>query len=238
MTTQPEALRLAKRLQDFALALPAYGFDDRPLKDAAAELRRLHAEVEALRAAQGEQKPAAWLHKNRLGGVQAFTTEPPPGLKAQCQPLYASPVAPTAQEPVGARYRRIGRHVAEIAKRLGRPDDSAEGELEYIQRLSYSQGLEDASPVATQGEQPMVNMTPPATARDRWMYEQGRLAEREIICAAIKAEDDHCVTKGDYMLDSDDCIKVARGQWVRPVYEDAALSATTPPVATTKDDEA
>ena len=116
MTTQPEALRLAKRLQDFALALPAYGFDDRPPKDAAAELRRLHAEVEALRAAQGEQKPA------------------------------------------GARYRRIGRHVAEIAKRLGRPDDSAEGELEYIQRLSYSQGLEDASPVATHGEQDALDV--------------------------------------------------------------------------------
>lgn len=65
----------------------------------------------------------------------------------------------------------------------------------------------------------MVNMTPPATSRDRWMYEQGRLAEREIICAAIKAEDDHCVTEGDYMMDSEDCIKVARGLWVRPVYE-------------------
>ena len=26
---------------------------------------------------------------------------------------------------------------------------------------------------------PMVDMTPPATARDRWMYEQGRLAERD-----------------------------------------------------------
>lgn len=25
----------------------------------------------------------------------------------------------------------------------------------------------------------MVDMTPPATARDRWMYEQGRLAERD-----------------------------------------------------------
>ncbi|MEG1281449.1 MAG: hypothetical protein RSD57_13465 [Comamonas sp.] len=74
------------------------------------------------------------------------------------------------------------------------------------------------SPVATQGEQPMVNMTPPATSRDRWMYEQGRLAEREIICTAIKAEDDHCVTEGVYMLDSDDCIKVASGQWVRPDY--------------------
>jgi hypothetical protein len=45
------------------------------------------------------------------------------------------------------------------------------------------------------------------------------LAERERICAAIKAEDDHCVTQGDYMLDSEDCIKVVRGEWVRPVYE-------------------
>lgn len=68
---------------------------------------------------------------------------------------------------------------------------------------------------------PMVDMTPPATSRDRWMYEQGRLAEREDICAAIKAEDDHCVTQGDYMLDSYDCIKVARSEWVRPVYEPA-----------------
>ena len=45
--------------------------------------------------------------------------------------------------------------------------------------------------------------------------------ERERICAAIKAEDDHCITGGDYMLDSDDCIKVARGQWVRPVWDAA-----------------
>lgn len=37
----------------------------------------------------------------------------------------------------------------------------------------------------------------------------------EAVCAAIKAEDDHCAG-ADYMLDSDDCIKVARGQWVRP----------------------
>ena len=173
MTTQPEALRLAKRLQDFALALPAYGFDDRPPKDAAAELRRLHAEVEALRAAQGEQEPWGYAVEGRIF-VGAALPEHVQKMAAEHDfrvlKLYTSPVAPTAQEPAGARYRRIGRHVAEIAKRLGRPDDSAEGELEYIQRLSYSQGLEDASPVATQGEQPMVNMTPPATARDRWMY--------------------------------------------------------------------
>lgn len=42
-----------------------------------------------------------------------------------------------------------------------------------------------------------------------------RADERERICTAIKAEDDHC-SDGDYMLDSDDCIKVVRGQWKRP----------------------
>ena len=42
-------------------------------------------------------------------------------------------------------------------------------------------------------------------------------AERERICAAIKEEDDHCWT-GDYMLDSDDCIAVAKGEWKRPEY--------------------
>ncbi len=40
-------------------------------------------------------------------------------------------------------------------------------------------------------------------------------AERDRICAAIKAEDDHCAD-GDYMMDSDDCIRVVRGTWVRP----------------------
>ena len=43
-------------------------------------------------------------------------------------------------------------------------------------------------------------------------------AECERICAAIKAEDDHCVDGGDYMLDSDDCIAVAKGEWKRPDF--------------------
>lgn len=49
-------------------------------------------------------------------------------------------------------------------------------------------------------------------------YARGLADERERICAAIKAEDDYCVTEGDYMLDSDDCIRVARGTWERPDY--------------------
>ena len=59
--------------------------------------------------------------------------------------------------------------------------------------------------------------TPPAQAAYSVLEDAARL-ERERICAAIKAEDDYCVEHGDYMLDSDDCIKIVRGEWVRPDY--------------------
>lgn len=48
-------------------------------------------------------------------------------------------------------------------------------------------------------------------------------AERERICKAIKEEDDYCVTEGDYMLDSNDCIAVAKSEWVRPDYSAGAI---------------
>ena len=49
--------------------------------------------------------------------------------------------------------------------------------------------------------------------------------ERERLCAAIKAEDAYCVEHGDYMLDSDDCIEIVRGEWQRPDFAIAALAA-------------
>ena len=52
-----------------------------------------------------------------------------------------------------------------------------------------------------------------------------RADERERICKAIKTEDDYCVDEGDYMLDSDDCIAVAKGEWVRPDYNLNAIRA-------------
>lgn len=66
----------------------------------------------------------------------------------------------------------------------------------------------------------MVNSLPVVIRADqlRALVLAAANAERERICTAIKAEDDHCVDNGDYMLDSDDCIKVARGQWVRPDF--------------------
>jgi len=54
--------------------------------------------------------------------------------------------------------------------------------------------------------------------QEEWMriaFDAAKHLERERICAAIKAEEDHCAD-GDYMLDSDDCISVARGTWRRP----------------------
>ena len=49
--------------------------------------------------------------------------------------------------------------------------------------------------------------------------------ERDRICKAIKEEDDYCVTEGDYMLDSNDCIAVAKSEWVRPDYSAGAIRA-------------
>ena len=57
----------------------------------------------------------------------------------------------------------------------------------------------------------------PAAQADSVLEDAAR-SERERICAAIKAEDDYCVDQGDYMLDSDDCIKIVRGEWVRPDF--------------------
>lgn len=47
----PEALKHAEGLESFAEHLPAYGFDSKPLKEAAATIRRLHALLEAEDAA-------------------------------------------------------------------------------------------------------------------------------------------------------------------------------------------
>lgn len=58
------------------------------------------------------------------------------------------------------------------------------------------------------------------TELDRRLLSFARAIEAEVknvMCDAIKAEDDHCAD-GDYMLDSDDCISVIRGEWIRPVW--------------------
>lgn len=67
----------------------------------------------------------------------------------------------------------------------------------------------------------------------RWAA-QLQAAERERMCDAIKAADDKA-TEGDYMLDSDDCIRVIRRTWglspIAPVHksEDRTMNAAELP---------
>lgn len=61
--------------------------------------------------------------------------------------------------------------------------------------------------------------------RDEYFADLLTDTERERICKAIKDEDDYCVTEGDYMLDSDDCIAIAKGEWVRPDYSVSTIRA-------------
>ena len=49
----------------------------------------------------------------------------------------------TPGELTEERYLRHGYNLFEFAKKLGWKDDG-EGPLEYVQRISYAQGLEDA----------------------------------------------------------------------------------------------
>ena len=81
-------------------------------------------------------------------------------------------------------------------------------------QYDFARDVEKAVLAKTRG---MQATTPPAQAADSVLKDAARL-ERERICAAIKAEDDYCVDQGDYMLDSDDCIKIVRGEWVRPDF--------------------
>ena len=85
-TPRPEALKLADRLDDFALSLPAYGFDDRPLKEAAAELRRLHAENERLQGSLEAQR----LISDRAIAIAKELEARKPLTDVQCDSLIAA----------------------------------------------------------------------------------------------------------------------------------------------------
>ena len=51
--------------------------------------------VASLSLTAAGQEPVAWLYEHKLLGTkQAFTTEPPPGLKEKCTPLYSHPSPP------------------------------------------------------------------------------------------------------------------------------------------------
>ena len=83
---------------------------------------------------------------------------------------------------------------------LGHAPERAAFERWFLDRYCYSRAV----------------LTNPIWAREvadaAEAFQAGRSAERERLCAAIKAADDKA-SEGDYMLDSDDCISVIRGTW-------------------------
>ena len=91
--------------------------------------------------------------------------------------------------------------------------EALESSHEWLQNYDYSgdypetelcQRNIDAITAIKQAQQAqaevMVDMTPPATARDKWMYEQGRLAERDPRTHVIEQAQDEGVCKGAWVL--------------------------------------
>lgn len=69
------------------------------------------------------------------------------------------------------------RRIQEIRER-GRAIMSEDLDI-WENNLRRDFGFPEAPMHCVETNRPMVDTTPPATARDRWMYEQGRLAERD-----------------------------------------------------------
>ena len=68
--------------------------------------------VASLSLTAAGQEPVAWLYEHKLLGTkQAFTTEPPPGLKEKCTPLYTHPSPPEGM----AGWRPISEMRAVVA---------------------------------------------------------------------------------------------------------------------------
>ena len=118
-------------------------------------------------------EPAAWLYEHKLLGTkQAFTTEPPPGLKEKCTPLYSHPSPPEGM--AGWRPTSEMRAVVAVAVTMlydAYPEDVLRVfdlcELEKISSIAVllgSQQVEDiyrracdhltAPPIASEAKEP------------------------------------------------------------------------------------
>ena len=182
---------------------------------------------------QEAQEPVAWLSPWRADRVTTdYDAYGEHGI-----PLYTAPQpAPTqeAQEPCPTCAALARAVMCDQVSFDRKPDcygirqitdDEGIEEWEDI-RTSPDVAREEATDMMATGRGEIYEVVPlwatpqpslTAKAADSVLEDAARL-ERERICAAIKAEDDYCVDQGDYMLDSDDCIKIVRGEWVRPDF--------------------
>ncbi|MBN9323683.1 MAG: hypothetical protein J0H24_17185 [Delftia acidovorans] len=200
--TQSVALRLADALEDGSYLL------SQERNTTAAELRRLDARVTSLEFAFNEwHDKTDWVQET----AQALELG-----------MHRADVLRARIEALDAENKALRGLAATCYAGLGAECNLPENWLDALNAAANGQAFD------TEGLLPFAA----TEARDETIRQLeaqvkgAALSERERICAAIKAEDDYCVTQGDYMLDSDDCIKVARGEWERPVYEVEAAAKT------------
>ena len=198
-TEQPEALRLADKyevdgfLQDHRFA------QDHWCRQAAAELRHQHARIEELEAqlstigAGGVEplrkqaaapqavpdsvlKTIGWLLDDAMNAAVkngANSISMPDDYVELAAWLAGIPTHPAEGVPAPAAVAVPDERAAFKAWLRVKPCGAAH---DFAWEAWRARAALAATPAA---DAPMVDMTPPATSRDRWMYEQGRLAERD-----------------------------------------------------------
>ena len=182
-TQQPEALRIAEQLRDISSRFKTPSHERGACNSAIEELRRQHAEIARL-TAENEA-----LKSHPVG--KTLSTDYVE-LKAR-------------QAGIGDSHGHFIRHelpnlerFAELLTRSERADRiEAQQRLADLQEQVARSGVEHRKAV----QRCVQDAVSEAVA-----------AERERMCAAIKAADDKA-SDDDYMLDSDDCISVIRGTW-------------------------
>jgi hypothetical protein len=91
---------------------------------------------------KGRRDHEAWAnaHKAQLGEMWKDWMHVPDALVEAVSRIDPATIDARVEED---RYLRAGRHLFDTAKSLGWKDDG-EGAYEFIQRISYEQGLDDA----------------------------------------------------------------------------------------------
>ena len=83
------------------------------------KITELENERDTLRAQLAEiekTEPVAWLHTGKINSTQAFTNEPPPRLKTECQPLFIRPMPALG---VNALDAALGKTAMRFVDRAG-----------------------------------------------------------------------------------------------------------------------
>ncbi|MDH1765117.1 hypothetical protein N5D37_05265 [Comamonas aquatica] len=212
------------------LTMSQFASKDDLLAAQAARIAELESQLEAIGAGGVEslRKPAAAPQAVQAAVPEGWKLVPAKPTEAMVGAIMSEgevdAVAGLAPELRPILLERAGIAARYTAMLAAAPAHPAEGVPAQCPNINEPRGCwRVACQLGGKCREPERSATQPAAQGMDAEIQQAVEAERERICAAIKAEDDHCVDQGDYMLDSNDCIKIVRGKWVRPDYSlDAA----------------